>query len=377
MDREQPTRPNVKKQRRPLLSVCFVLFLMMVVLGGATVFLWMSLPSHNRKREASVALFGVQSVTVSGETRYDSEAIIQASGIRKGQSIFSLNKTKAHDAVLASFPYLETVEIFNDTLNTVEIRVTETKALGAMYFKGNWLVVGRNGKGLELLPLRSNTPPRYLYLKGVTPPEGAGVGANSLPDRCREIVDILQTAWETYQFTGVSEVDLSDLTNVRLRLNNRIMVKLGNTTQLNNQMAVLADSLKYVYESYGRRAEGVLDLSSYANEDATDMVVFTPLDTLKKTEQAAGTAAASADTAGASGGTTRSAGTAGASSQTGKTTATAAKTSRTTGDARTTGKTSRTKTSRTTGRTSRTSRATGSSARTSRISSKRTSVAVR
>lgn len=303
MNRDPLTRSNSKKQRRPLLSVCLVLLLMMIVLGGATVFLWMSLPSNNREREASVALFGVQTVTVSGETRYDPQAIVQASGIREGQSIFSLNKVAAHDAVLASFPYLETVEIFNDTLNTVEIRVTETHALGAMYWNGNWLVVGRNGKGLELLPLESDTPPRYLYLKGVTPPKGAGVGAESLPERCREVVSTLQSAWETYQLAGVSEVDLSDLTNVRLLLNNRVVVKLGNTTNLNYQIAVLADSLKYVYESYGKRAEGVLDLSSYANEDATDMVVFTPQDTLKAAQQAAqdSTADPSRDTADSSG----------------------------------------------------------------------------
>lgn len=275
------------------MSVCFVLLLMLAVLGGATVFLWDSLPSRNTEREASVPLFGVQKITVTGDTRYFEEDIVKTSGIHEGQSIFSLNKVAAHEMILKKFPYLETVDIFNDSFNTVEIRVKEAEAVGAFYWKGQWLVVGSNGKGLETIKIQSDRPPRYLYLRGVSPTKEAGVGNVSLNERTLNVVNTLLAAFEKNSFGGVSELDLTDLTDIRLRLNDRITIKFGNATQLSYQVAVLAQSLPYVYESYGKKAEGLLDISSYSNEDSTDMVVFTLQETLDRREENASPSAGS------------------------------------------------------------------------------------
>lgn len=276
-------RPGRRQQRRAIANLCLILLLMLAVLGGATAFLWISLPSHNQERQASLALFGVQEITVTGESRYDPGEIIAASGIRKGQSIFSLNKVAAHDAVLAGFPYLEAVEVFSNTLNTVEIRVTETEVLGAAYHDGSWLVIGQNGKGLEQLSVSSNTPPRYLYLKGAKIEPDVDSGRLQMTERCLKAVTTLKEAFTRYRFEGVSVIDLTDLSDIRLTLNNRIVIKMGNATQLTYQVAVLANSLKYVYESYGKKAEGLLDISSYSDDENKDMVVFTPRDTLENT----------------------------------------------------------------------------------------------
>ena len=274
-----------RQRRRAFLSVCFVLLLMFAVLGGATVFLWDSLPSRNVEKEASVPLFGVQKITVTGDTRYVAEDIVKASGIHEGQSIFSLNKVAAHDTILKTFPYLETVEIFNDSFNTVEIRVKEAEAVGAFYWKGQWLVVGSNGKGLETMKIQSDRPPRYVYLRGVAATEEAGVGSVSLNERTLSVINTLLEACEEHSFEGVCELDLSDLTDIRLRLHDRITIKFGNATQLAYQVAVLKQSLPYVYESYGKKAEGLLDISSYSNEDSTDIVVFTLQETLDEREK--------------------------------------------------------------------------------------------
>lgn len=306
MSNGKQTQQN-RQRKRAVASVYFVLLLMLLVLGGATAFLWISLPSRNQEREASVPLFGVQEVAVTGDTRYSTEDIAAASGIHIGQSIFSLNKVAAHDTILASFPYLESVEIFNNSLNTVEIRVTEAEAIGALYWNGSWLVVGSSGKGLETLPLQGDVPPRYLYLRGAAVTEEAGVGRLSLGERSCDVVNTLLRAFEQYEFTGISEIDLTDLSDIRLRLNDRITIKLGNATQLTYQVAVLAESLPYVYESYGKKAEGLLDISSYSNEDSTDMVVFTSQDVLDQQLSDTGTTAGgTTDSTTASGGGTES-----------------------------------------------------------------------
>lgn len=67
---------------------------------------------------------------MEGDTRYDEQAIIQASGIRVGQSVFSLNLKLAAQNVLSTFPYLETVDIQKVSFGTVRIALKEVEAIG-------------------------------------------------------------------------------------------------------------------------------------------------------------------------------------------------------------------------------------------------------
>ncbi len=228
-------------------------------------------------------MFSLKEITVSGETRYLKEAIIQQSGLSLGQSIWSIDKAEASERVLAAFPYIQNVKVTNTAYNKLNIAVSETDEIGVMYGGGKWLAVGSNGRILETMPVESDRPLRALYLKGGEA-IGKAVGEQAMDDRSFAIVTELLAAFEKYELDGVCEIDLSNKSDLRINWNNRITVKLGNDSNLTHEIGVVKSALPGIERQYGEQAMGQLDVSSFS-EDGT-MAVFTPRDLLTATTTA-------------------------------------------------------------------------------------------
>lgn len=225
-------------------------------------------------------MFSLREITVSGETRYLKEAIIQQSGLSVGQSIWSVDKVEASERVLAAFPYIQDVKVLNTAYNKLDIAVSETDEIGVMYGGGQWLAVGSNGRILEVMAVESDRPLRALYLKGAEA-VGRAVGEQAMDDRSFAIVSELLAAFEEYGLEGVCEIDLSNKSDLRLNWNNRITVKLGNDSNLTHEIGVMISALPGIERQYGEYAVGQLDVSAFS-EDGT-MAVFTPRDLLTTT----------------------------------------------------------------------------------------------
>jgi len=237
-------------------------------------------PQTSEKKDS---MFALKEITVSGDTRYLKEAIVQQSGLAVGQSIWSVDKVKAGERVLAAFPYIQDVKVTNTAYNKLNIAVSETDEIGVMYGGGKWLAVGSNGRILEVTAVESDRPLRALYLKGAEA-VGTAVGEQAMDDRSFAIVTELLAAFGEYELDGVCEIDLSNKSDLRLNWNNRITVKLGNDSNLTHEIGVVKSALPGIERQYGEHAVGQLDVSSFS-EDGT-MAVFTPRDLLTTTTTA-------------------------------------------------------------------------------------------
>lgn len=289
-NKTNPAAKKKKKRRVSRFQLALVLFIAIVAVSAALAVLLLVRPSASGTADKP-AVFSVHAVEVEGETRYDPQAIISASGIRVGQSLFSVNKVKAHDAILQQFPYIERVEVGNASFDTVKIRVWEVEPIGAMYAGGQWLVVGSNNKGVEALPVQGDRPNRYLYFKGAEPADGK-VGGKAMQDRDIGIVNTLLASMEKHGLTDIVEIDLSEKTNIKLNWKNQITIYLGNETNLDYEIGLLVSVLPDLLQNNGANAAGVFDLRSYSDDDAeNDKGIFTPADVLasRTTAAAAGT----------------------------------------------------------------------------------------
>ncbi|MBE6767791.1 MAG: FtsQ-type POTRA domain-containing protein [Ruminococcaceae bacterium] len=282
----QQTRTKVKKKRRVsrFTTVC-ILFGMVVALILANVLVDVAVKGNGKPQtsEKKDSMFALKEITVSGDTRYLKEAIVQQSGLAVGQSIWSVDKVKAGERVLAAFPYIQDVKVTNTAYNKLNIAVSETDEIGVMYGGGKWLAVGSNGRILEVTAVESDRPLRALYLKGAEA-VGTAVGEQAMDDRSFAIVTELLAAFGEYELDGVCEIDLSNKSDLRLNWNNRITVKLGNDSNLTHEIGVVKSALPGIERQYGEHAVGQLDVSSFS-EDGT-MAVFTPRDLLTTTTTA-------------------------------------------------------------------------------------------
>lgn len=278
-----PAKTAKKRKKRNRFKIVVVLFCIIIAvslaLAGAIVYVrHQNAPIQNEK----LSRFAIREITISGNTKYDEAAILGESGLKVGQSIFSVNKGAAAKKLKETFPYIQDAVVKNVTYNTLCIEITETKVVGAMYGKENWLVVGQNGKVLEILPLESDRPGRYFYLQGTTPAEEIAIGLPAMDERSTRIANTVFTALEENEVEGVLGIDMRDKTNISLNYQNTMTILLGSERNIAFEIRLFKQALPQIAERNGGAIAGRLDLSSYSDDtDKNDQIVYTPADVLE------------------------------------------------------------------------------------------------
>lgn len=285
-----------KKKKQPptrfqvVVTLFMIIVALSVALAGMLIFL--------RHRDAPITQpklnsFTVSGIAVHGNTRYDDKAIIGESGLKIGQSVWSVNKAAAAKKIEATFPYVEKATVKSPSFNAITIEITEARVLGAMYGNGNWLIVGSNGKVLETMPMESDRPGRYFYLQGATPAknadigsatpaENADIGSVAMDDRSVRIVSTVLDAVDANKLEGIMGIDMRDKTRISLNYKNTLTIILGNESNLETEINLLAKTLPQILEKNGGALTGRLDISSYSDtNDNNDQIIYTPQDVLE------------------------------------------------------------------------------------------------
>ena len=113
---------------------------------------------------ACVVFFRVNTVEVTGNLRYTTEEIIEASGIQTGDNLIILSGSRVSAAIRARLPYVEGVAIRKTLPDGVSIKVTERVAAASVESaEGRWLISAQ-GKLLE----KDNGSVRTVQIEGLT-----------------------------------------------------------------------------------------------------------------------------------------------------------------------------------------------------------------
>lgn len=118
--------------------------------------------------------FKVNTVEVQGNTIYSAEEIRSASGIQKGDNLFTLNKEATAGSIKASLPYVETVSIIRFLPDKIVIEVKESDATFAVTTDTNttWLI---NSVGKALEQISDSAPDSALTAEPAAPDAEAPV----------------------------------------------------------------------------------------------------------------------------------------------------------------------------------------------------------
>ena len=282
--RSQPKRQSSQKRKQNRFRLFVVLSVVNILLLVLTILL---LPAALQKptTEDKPSALGIRSITVLGNTQYDNEAIIGVSGLKVGQSVFSVNKGQAAKRLKKEFVYVRDVDIDISFKREVTIRITEAEEMGAVYAGGGWVVVDENGVGLQKIPIESERPLRRMYLKGAGTLTDQ-VGKQVLNERSLSIIGEICTAFELYELGYVSEIDMTNLNDIRVNWKNQIDIALGNDSNLTYEIAVAATSIPKILARHGETATGLLNVSQYSDATVeTPTIIFTPSSLLEQDAQ--------------------------------------------------------------------------------------------
>lgn len=285
-DLRQARQQARERKRRQLMvkrTIIVLTALLLVALIATGIVLKIVADQKSAKREA-VGFLAVKEIVVEGETRYTDEEIIKASGLYVGQSLLSVNKIKAHDALTAAFPYLNTVEVGNASFYTLRIRVTDVPVMAVAELEEGWMILGDNNRALERVEPDA-IPEGTVRIKGAVF-DNQTVGKSLLDERSLRICRTLIEAASRYGLDTMTTIDITTKTKIHILLNERMQVVLGNETNLANQIQALVDILPTLYKNNGEDAAGRLNMLFYNDTDKkNDKAIYTPQELLEKLEQ--------------------------------------------------------------------------------------------
>lgn len=94
---------------------------------------------------ALTLFFRVDSIVITGQTRYTEEEIREASGIQAGDNLILLNKYDARQRILDALPYIESIGIHRRPPDTLTIEVQDCGTPAALEQDGSTWIISSKG----------------------------------------------------------------------------------------------------------------------------------------------------------------------------------------------------------------------------------------
>lgn len=233
-----------RKRRQGRFSFLYKILIFVAICGAIAV--------------ALALFFKVDTITVTGNSRYTANQIIEASGIETGDNMFFLNKYHASERITAALPYVETVRISRQLPDTLVVTVTECTAPAAVLQDGKlWLLSG-DGK---IVDAKTGDGKQYAVVEGLTLLEPQ-VGADlQVPEEqqpsARLLLTLLGLLRDKDMLGDVQTIDLSDTASVVMRYLDRFDVTFRWDADFDYKL----DYLLAVVERLEVNEKGTIDMT--------------------------------------------------------------------------------------------------------------------
>ena len=232
-----------RKRRQGRFSFLYKILIFVTICGAIAV--------------ALALFFKVDTITVTGNSRYTANQIIEASGIETGDNMFFLNKYHASERITAALPYVETVRISRQLPDTLVVTV-ECTAPAAVSQDGKlWLLSG-DGK---IVDAKTGDGKQYAVVEGLTLLEPQ-VGADlQVPEEqqpsARLLLTLLGLLRDKDMLGDVQTIDLSDTASVVMRYLDRFDVTFRWDADFDYKL----DYLLAVVERLEVNEKGAIDMT--------------------------------------------------------------------------------------------------------------------
>lgn len=238
------TQPKAFNRKRLLLQLATVAAVVLAVLFGLSIF------------------FKVSTVEIAGTVKYDGWTVRQASGIRDGENLLTLDKNRVSANIIAQLPYVSEVQIKTKLPGTVVIHVTEMEVVYPVQdLAGGWWYVSAEGRVVDTCPAaEAEDKTKILGVKLDAPSVGGDAKAYEEPpvtdesgatvpvtvynqERLETALTVIR-AMEDSGFIGTMDsVDVTKINEIQLWFDGRFQILLGDTSQLAKKLDALSQTL--------------------------------------------------------------------------------------------------------------------------------------
>ncbi|MBO7250066.1 MAG: FtsQ-type POTRA domain-containing protein [Clostridia bacterium] len=206
----------------------------------------------------------VSKIEVFGDSPYEREEIVNASGIRAKDKLYSIDKEEAERSIKAYCPYVDKVTIESKFPNTVKITVESKAASWYVEIYGDYYALDEDLRVLE----ETSNKDKFTALKvpQLTLPniKNAVVGSAlefGKSEQEKKSADEFMSAIQMTTFKSrLTLVDIEERFNITLVVDGNIAVYVGSITDADIKLAALEKALSNTsLEGYSRAEIDVSD----------------------------------------------------------------------------------------------------------------------
>lgn len=267
------TQPISFNSRRLAIQLITILAVVLALVLGMSVF------------------FKVENIGVAGANAYQEWDVAQVSGIKEGDNLLTINRTKASGKIVANLPYVKSARIGIKLPDTVIIEIEEADVFYSIQDQdGVWWLINSNGKVVE--QTNAQTARNYTRVLGVTIYQPhAGETAAATEDtptetdpsgeatpvlitgmqRLNSALQILQVLEQNDIVGSAASVDVSQLQDIILWYGTQYQVNLGTIDRIEMKIAYMKSAIMQMNDYQ----TGILDISFTT---WPDQVGYTPFD---------------------------------------------------------------------------------------------------
>ena len=208
---------------------------------------------------AVTVFFKIDTIKAKGSGVYPQKIIIENSGVAVGDSLLLVSESSLSKTLLSNLPFIGSVTIERDLPSTLIINVTDTVTAAAISNnQGSYIFINDEGK---VLKADSNVVTEGIPVVAGVEVESYKVG-EIITFKTKETGDILIQLLQASSKAGIiglTEIDLTDVSAITMKYDNRIKILVGPAVKLETKILRAASAIDRENE-INQYETGVLDL---------------------------------------------------------------------------------------------------------------------
>lgn len=177
---------------------------------------------------AMAVFFKADHIEIIGNSRYQTQEVLDASGLEMEDNLFFLNKYDVAEKICAALPYVESVQINRRLPDTLCIRIEECTCRVALQHDGKAWILCDSGKIIDVMELEAAQG--FTQVTGITPVEPQ-VGTMLMADEqtqlaMEQMMEMIRQLRRKEMLAGVQAIHLEEASVITLRYLDRFDVEL-------------------------------------------------------------------------------------------------------------------------------------------------------
>ena len=204
--------------------------------------------------------FRVSDIEVTGTKKYDTEKVVEVSGIKIGDNLIFVDPAVAAEQIKTSLPYLSDVQIDKIIPDRISITVTESQPMAVISYNGAWWLLDQKARVLD--KTSTGTASDKIEVTGVDP-TSVTVGKQIEVDSSEQtkllyLANVLSAIESAGIARDVGMLEMANIGSIRFTYLGRFTVILGNGEDADYKMVRMQNVIKQLKPD----DRGKIDLSN-------------------------------------------------------------------------------------------------------------------